>query len=87
MTTLKFCLAVLVGVSFGAFWFRLPISNASPQDNGTAHVFIFPVKMFDAKNSASQNLPGAKIAGISCIAKPENNLPDAAVCYVATTIP
>jgi hypothetical protein len=87
MRTLKFCFAVLVGIYFGAICFPLPVLEASPQDTGTAHVFIVPVRMLDATNSASQNLPGAKIAGISCIPKPEGKLPDAAVCYVATTIP
>lgn len=52
---------------------------------GTAHVFIVPVQVFNLQATAA-NIPGVRIAGISCLPKPTAKLPNAAVCYVATTL-
>ena len=78
--------AAVVGFLLGIAVFRLPTAKADLQQQGLAHIAIVPVAMMDAKTLSSNNLPGAKIVGISCIAKPEKRLPDAAVCYVATTL-
>jgi hypothetical protein len=86
MKFMKICLAAALGFVGGARLFHTPPVNANPQDVGQTHVFIAPVDMLDAKSSASQNLPGARIAGISCIPKPQAKLPYAAVCYVATAL-
>jgi hypothetical protein len=82
----KICLGVVVGFVVGACLFQARAVKAHSQETGTAHVFIVPVAMFDAKSAVPQNLPGVRIAGISCIARPTQKFPDAAVCYVATTL-
>jgi hypothetical protein len=80
------CLVALIGFVMGSWPFQTKTVKANPQETGRTHIFIVPVEMLDAKHPASQNLPGARIAGISCIARPAQKLPDAAVCYVATTL-
>ena len=82
MNFLKVGLAVLVGCLLGAMLFHTPVVKASPAG---VHVYIVPVEMSDAKTSLPKDLPGGRVAGISCISKPAAGLPDAAVCYVATT--
>jgi hypothetical protein len=82
----KICLAVLVGFVLGAWLFHTVEVKAHPKEAGLAHVLIVAVGMLDAKSPLPQNLPGARIAGISCIAKPTQKFPDAAVCYVATAL-
>lgn len=86
MSSLKVGLAAAMSFVLGAALFRTPTVKANPQKTELAHVFIVPVAVLDAKAPSSTNLPGARIAGISCIPKPEKRLPDAAVCYVATTL-
>ena len=83
MNLAKITLAVLCGLVLGATLFRTPAVNANPAT--AAHVFIVPIWMADAKAPQPADLPGSRIAGISCIPKPADKSPDAAVCYVATT--
>jgi hypothetical protein len=78
--------AAVIGFIIGAWLFYTGIVKAKPQDTGTAHVYIVPVTMLDTKTPLPQNLPGVRIAGISCVAKPMPKFPDAAICYVATTL-
>ena len=85
MTFLKLGLTVLFGLILGAALFHAPNVKANPQELGTVHVTIAPIPINDAKNLSSRDLPGYKIVGISCLPKPIKQLPDAAVCYVATT--
>lgn len=82
MNVLRIGLAVLVGFALGIVLCRTPEVKADPSN----HVFIVPVWMPDAKTPFPADLPGARIAGISCIPKPINKAPDSAVCYVATTL-
>ncbi len=82
----KTCLVAVVGLVMGAWLFQMKTVSANPQETGHAHVFIVPVTMLNAKSAVPANLPGARIAGISCIAKPTPKSPDAAVCYVATAL-
>jgi hypothetical protein len=82
----KTCLGVVVGFVLGTWLFQTGAVKANPQETGLAHVYIVPVAMLDAKSPVPQNLPGARIAGISCIPKPTHKFPDAAVCYVATAL-
>jgi hypothetical protein len=82
----KSCLLILMSFVLVAWLFHTGIMKAHPQQSGTAHIFIVPVTILNAKSAVPQNLPGVRIAGISCIAKPTQKLPDAAVCYVATTL-
>ena len=85
MRLLRLGFAIVFGFVLGGALFRSPRAKAIPQQSGQVHVAIVPVTMLDAKNLASQALPGNRIAGISCIPKPQKRLPDAAVCYVATS--
>jgi hypothetical protein len=85
MNLLKLGLAVFCGVVLGAALFHAPRVKANAQEPGTVHVAIIPITVLDAKNIASQNIPGYTVTGISCLSKPVKQLPDAAVCYVATT--
>jgi hypothetical protein len=82
----KTCLVAVVSFVIGAWLFQTKTVKANPQETGRAHAFIVPVAMLDAKSAVPENLPGARIAGISCIAKPTQKSPDAAVCYVATAL-
>lgn len=86
MSFLKTCLATMISFTLGAMLFHTSPATANPQASGQAHVYIVPIFMADTKAPASQNLAGAKIVGISCIPKPIKSAPDAAVCYVATTL-
>ena len=86
MNLARICVAVAFGFILGIWLFRTSPVNANPQEGGKAHVFIVPVEVFDTKTPTSKNIPGVRIAGISCIAKPQTKLPDAALCYVATAI-
>ena len=86
MKLLKVAIVALLAFVLGVWSSRLKTVNASSQDAGQAHVFIAPLEMLDAKAPRTVNLPGVKIVGISCVAKPTERLPDAAVCYVATTL-
>jgi hypothetical protein len=78
------CFVALVSFLMGASLFQTKTVRATPQETGLAHVFIVPVALFDTKSGVPANLPGARVAGISCIAKPTQKSPDAAICYVAT---
>jgi hypothetical protein len=86
MIFLKMGACIFFGLILGAVLFRTPKIKANPQVPGKVHVAIIPVSMLDAKNLASEDLPGVRVAGISCVPKPIKQLPDAAVCYVATTL-
>jgi hypothetical protein len=81
----KVCLGMATGFLLGAWLFQAKAAKANPQELGQVHVYIRPIQMLDAHNSASQNVSGGTFVGISCIPKPSPKLPDAAVCYVATT--
>ena len=85
MDQLKLGLGLLLGLVLGVALCRTPQVKANPQESGSVHVAIVPVRVLDAKNLTSVSLPGGGVAGISCIPKPQQRLPDAAVCYVATT--
>lgn len=82
MNRLKIVAAALAGLILGAALFHPHGGQA--QGFGRVHVSIIPVEAFNTKALVSQDLPGLKVAGISCVPKPRKNLPDAAVCYVAT---
>jgi|GEM_PF-5195146 hypothetical protein len=84
MNILKIGAAVSVGFALSVVLFHTSVVKA--QGSNQVHVFIYPVEMFSTKSTTSKDLPGLRIAGISCIPKPETKLPDAAVCYVATTL-
>jgi len=76
--------AVVAGsFALGAWLSPKVIVFANPQAPAQAHVFIVPVPMRDARSAVPTDISGARIAGISCIAKPSADYPDAAVCYVA----
>jgi hypothetical protein len=81
MNFLKIALATTISFILGAMLSHAPTAKANPP----SHVFIVPVWMADAKTPQPADLPGNRIAGISCIPKPADKSPDAAVCYVATT--
>ena len=84
MNILKISLAVLIGVAFGIALFHTPQVKA--QQAGNVVVFIHPVTVLNTKLPTNEVLPGSRVDGISCIPKPIiGKLPDAAVCYVATT--
>ena len=84
MNMLKISLAVLVGFVLGVVLFRTPSVKA--QQAGNVVVFIHPVTVLNTKLPTNEVLPGSRVDGISCIPKPiVGKLPDAAVCYVATT--
>jgi hypothetical protein len=72
--------------TLGAWLFHTEMVKANPQETGGVHVYIAPLEMLTAKYSTSQNLPGGRIAGISCIPKPTEKLPDHVICYVATSL-
>jgi hypothetical protein len=86
MNVLKTCAAVFVGFLLGTLPFHAATAKAAQDTAELVHVGIYPVTMLDAKTPVPQNLPGGRIAGISCISKPEKKTPDSAVCYVATTL-
>ncbi|HTR48348.1 MAG TPA: hypothetical protein VMM16_13270 [Verrucomicrobiae bacterium] len=84
---LKLLSALSVGFVMGAMAVHAPVIAAtSRQADGLVHVFIVPVMMPTTKTAFPSNLPGGRVAGISCIPKPQSNLPDAAICYVATSL-
>ena len=85
MNVLKLGAAVVFGLLLCAVMARTPTVKANPQTLGFVHVSIKPVTVPDAKSEIFANLIGAQVAGISCIPKPQQNTPDSAVCYVATT--
>jgi hypothetical protein len=85
MNMLKLGSALLLGLLLGAVIARTPTLKANPQTLGFVHVSIKPVTVPDAKSEIFANLIGAKVEGISCIPKPQQNAPDSAVCYIATT--
>jgi hypothetical protein len=85
MNVLKLGAAVVFGLLLGAVLSHTPAVKASAQTLGFVHVSIKPVTVPDAKSEIVANFMGVKVAGISCIPKPQQNTPDSAVCYVATT--
>jgi len=85
MNVLKLGAAVVFGLLLGAVMARTPTVKANPQVLGFVHVSIKPVTVPDAKSEIVANLIGTKVAGISCIPKPQQNTPDSAVWHVATT--
>ena len=85
MNVLKLGAAVVFGLLLGAVLSHTPAVKASAQTLGFVHVSIKPVTVPDAKSEIVANFMGVKVAGISCIPKPQQNMPDSAVCYVATT--
>jgi hypothetical protein len=84
MTFLKILLAVAVGFTLGAVLFRTPTAHATPQSSGQAVVFIHAIWVDNPKLPVDKVIPGTHVSGISCIPKPIANMPDAALCYVAT---
>jgi hypothetical protein len=89
MNFAKILAAGLAGFLLCALFLHAPIAKANPQELASAsspiHVSIYPLPMFDAHNLTSKDLPGVRVVGLSCIAKPTAKLPDAALCYVATS--
>ena len=85
MNVLKLGAAILFGLLLGAALSRTATVKANPQTLGLVHVSIKPIAVPDAKSESYANLVAAKVVGISCIPKPQQNEPDSAVCYVATT--
>ncbi len=85
MNILRIGLSTAISFTMGAMLFHTPPAQ-NPQESGSVHVYIYPVFMDDAKTPFPKNLPGGRIAGISCIPKPEKLTPNSAVCYVATTL-
>ncbi len=77
-----------IGLSFllAAILFQTKTTKPEPQAEKMVHVYIYPMTMDNTKTPMPANLPGHRIAGISCIPKPEKITPDAAVCYIATTL-
>lgn len=75
----------LVGSLLGVAASRVPIVRGIPQEAGSVHVYIASFSLFNTKVTLSKNLPGMRVAGISCIPKPTDKLPDQAVCHVATS--
>jgi hypothetical protein len=85
----KICLATLAGFLLGITVSRLsvvPNAKASPQETGKVHLYIAPELVLSTNAPRSVDLPGGRIAGISCIPKPSDKLPDRAICYVATSL-
>jgi hypothetical protein len=85
MNVLKLGAAVVFGLLLGAVLSHTPTVKASAQTLGFVHVSIKPVTVPDAKSEIFANFMGVKVVGISSIPKPQQNMPDSAVCYVATT--
>jgi len=83
MNFLKIGLAVLVGFALAVVPFRVP--QAKAQQAGNVLVLIHPVMVLDKKSPIDKIVPGSRVNGISCIPTLAKLLPDAAVCYVATT--
>lgn len=86
MNLTKICLAAALGFVLGSWLFHTSSVTANQQEDGNTHVFIAPVEVFNTKSPASLNIPGVRVVGISCLAKPQTKLPDAAICYVATSL-
>ena len=84
MNFLKIGSVLVIGFIVGAALFHGPTVKANPQASGSVMLFIHPVLMLDAKTPIPKTVSGGRVAGISCIPKPEKRLPDAAVCYIAT---
>lgn len=83
MNICKIGLAVLAGFVLSTAIFHTPAARA----NSPSHVFIVPIFVTNTKAGTPADLPGNRIAGISCIPKPiPDKAPDAAICYVATTL-
>jgi hypothetical protein len=83
MNTLRIGAAAFAGLALAVVLFRTPAIKA--QEPGKMVVFIHPVLVDNAKLPVDTVIPGSRVCGISCIPKPVSRLPDAAVCYVATT--
>lgn len=75
--------ATSLGLALGAMMSHVPVRA---QGEAHVHVFIVPLAVPDAKTPVPADLPGERIAGISCLTKPQEKLPNAAVCYVATSL-
>jgi hypothetical protein len=84
MRFLRTGLAVLFGMVSGMAVSRIPAAKANPQPKGSVHVFIYPETLL--LGHLSVDLPGYRVAGISCSAQPTKALPDGEICYVATTL-
>jgi len=85
MNLSKILVAGLFGLLLGVAASHVPMVKAGPQETSQVHLYVVPIGM-TGKVSFSENLPGGRIAGISCLPKPTAQLPDAAICYVATTL-
>jgi hypothetical protein len=83
MNIVKISLAVALGIVLGIALFHT--SGVKAQGAGNVVVFIHPVMVLDQKMPIDTVITGSRVDGISCIPKPTSKLPDAAVCYVATT--
>jgi hypothetical protein len=83
MNILKISLSALAGFVLGIVLVHTPAVKA--QEPGKVLVFIHPVLLLDQKMPVDKVIPGSRVDGISCIPAPVKRLPDAAVCYVATT--
>jgi phenolic acid decarboxylase len=86
MNIAKCFLFASMGFFLGVVLLGFRVANVQAQPIGKAHVYIVSVQMPNADMAIARNLSGVRIAGISCIPKPTNKQPDAAVCYVATTL-
>ena len=83
MNIVKIGLSVLAGFVLGIVLVRTPVVKA--QESGKVLVIIYPVLLLDQKMPVDKIVPGSRVDGISCIPAPAKRLPDAAVCYLATT--
>lgn len=90
MNFLKIGLTTTISFILGAMLSHAPTAKANPSEQKyaqvNAHVFVVPVWMVDEKTPQTADLPGNRIAGISCIPHPTDKMPNAAVCYVATSL-
>jgi len=85
MNRTKLLLITSVVFLLGALASGLPKVKADSQQSGMVHVFIAPAIVKNAKSGRPLDVSNGHVVGISCFPKPIANLPDQALCYVATT--
>lgn len=83
-TSSKVALALLAGLLAGTFAFRPRAVKA--QEAGSVHVYVLTMQVDSDNATRSMNVPGARVAGMSCVPNPQPKLPKAVTCYVATTL-
>jgi hypothetical protein len=76
-------LALVIGFLVSAMAFRARPVKA--QEPGSVHVFILAVEVDSDNATRSVNVPGGKVAGMSCVPDPQARRPKAVTCYVATS--